>query len=330
MVNVLSQEEIDELLNALNSGEDSQLVPEREEASDNVRQYDFRTANKFTKDQIRTLQFAFTNFAHLLSNHLSVRLRVSCEVEMISLEEQLFSEFYNALPAPVVLAIMTLAPFEGNILMELSPEVSYGIVNSLLGGSGKVISGNKNFTEIEMVIIERFSRQFAPLLVDAWSKVLKVEAAISRIETTPQFAQIVAMNETMAIITLEVRIGETNGLLTFCIPHMAVDSVAQQLNSRLLYASTPKKSTPNSTEALKSILASSDISVRVVFNETTASVNDILSLQEGDVIQLNQNVQEPLLVKLEHLPKFHGFIGTSGSHYAVQIVDIIKEGESHE
>ena len=330
MVNVLSQDEIDELLNALNSSEGAEILQDTEELVSNVRQYDFRTANKFTKDQMRTLQFAFTNFCHLLSNILSVKLRISCDVNMVSQEEQLFNEFYNALPEPVILAIMNMPPFEGNILMQISPEVSYAMVNSLLGGTGKATAVGRTFTEIELVIIERFIKQFLPLLVESWSKVMKVEPVITRIETTPQFAQIVAMNEAMAIITLEIRIGDTRGLLSFSIPHVSLAPIAKQLNSRLLYETSPIKSVADNSDTIRQILSSSQVSVKAVFKETTATVNDILSLQEGDVIQLDQHVLDPILIKIEHMPKFHGFIGTHGTHYAVQIVDIIKEGESYE
>ena len=330
MTNVLSQSEIDELLNSLNSGEDIEVEPEQQDEAGKVKEYDFRTANRFPKEQIRTLNVVFDNFAQLLASHMTGKLRTLCDVEVLSVEEISFNEFNNSLPTPVVLALINMPPLDGSIIMELSPEVGYAVVDRLFGGDVGSVESNKNFTEIELVIIERFIRQFLSLFVDAWTKVIKVEVSLDRIETSPQFAQTVPLNEAVACITMNVTIGEASGLINICLPHVAIEPVDKQLSTRLLFSGIARKVQKADQKMMQQQLEKTQVNMQAMFNETLATVGEVLSLQIGDVIQINQNVSEPVLVKVEHIPKFKCVVGTKSSRYAVQVIDIIKEENADE
>jgi flagellar motor switch protein FliM len=179
-----------------------------------VREFDFRTANRFHKEQIRTLNIIYDTFARLLSSYLSGTLRVMANVDVLGIEELKYQEFINALPSPVVLAIMRQPPLAGPILFEISPDIAYSMISRLLGGQPTYPTGaSREFTEIELVLIERMLRQFMPLFVEGWTKVMKTSISLDRIETNPQFAQIVANNETVAIISISVKLGDTEGLV---------------------------------------------------------------------------------------------------------------------
>ena len=332
MSEILSQAEIDELLSTLMAG-DSAPDPEASEvpSKSKIREYDFRTANRFPKEQMRTFHVVFETFSQLFSNRLSSVLRASCECEVLSIEECSYSEFNNSLPAPVVLAVVEMPPMYGSLLIQMSPELSYMLVSRLFGG-GTSGENSKQFTEIELNTVERILRQATGVFDEAWDKVIALTTQIERIETSPQFAQITAPNEPVAVIILNITMGDESGLMSICIPHTAVEPVAQQLNTRMWFSGVAREDGRSEERAamLTSQLLQTPIPLTAFFDQTPATVSDIVNLQIGDVIKLDHGIDQPLTIRIQHLPKFHAMIGTLGQRYALQIVDVIKEENLNE
>ncbi len=325
MANILSQNEIDELLSVLTSGKDVAVdanEPENEPAQ--VRLYDFRTANKFSKEQIRTLHFIYDNYASRLSTYLSGMLRVLCEAQVLSIEEQTFSELSNSMPSPVVASIISMPPLQGSSLFLISSAVAYEIISRLLGGMGEKQALDKPFTEIELSIMERVTRSMLIYMNEAWEKINKVNAHLERIETSSQYVQIVSANEPIAIITMKVSIGDTTDIINICLPHVALQPIAKKLVMRSWYNENGI-SVKAAGDDLNKALSTVNLTLNVVFNETQATVKDVLNTEVGDVIQVNHNINMPVTVKIEHIPKFKGFVGMNGSNYAVKVTDILKE-----
>ena len=332
MSGVLSQKEIDELLQAIASGEDNldgdgQADPLKKNES-NIRVYNFRTANKFPKEQMRTLQLIFENYSRRLATFLSGKLRALCEVEVASIEEQSFSEFNNSVPSPSVLAIANMQPLQGNVLFEISPTISYEIISRLFGGTGQESSTYKPFTEIEISILERMVWSMLKIMDDSWEKVIKLTAHLERIETSSQFAQIVESSEPIAIITMNVKIGDVSDTINFCIPHIAVQPVSKQLAMKQWYADYLRNNNSKAnTELISRHLANTYLTLHSVFDETRATVQEILNLQVGDVIRIDHHIDKPITIKIEHIPKLKGVVGMHESKYAVKVTEILRRDE---
>lgn len=332
MSDILSQAEIDDLLNALSAGIEPEPLPDTSNQS-GIKTYDFKTANRFPKEQIRTINIVFQSFSQLMSSRMTGILRTSAECELLNVEEMSFNEYNNSLPTPVILMIFKARPMFGSLIMEISPECAYMIINRLLGGSVISSDSGKQFTDIELALLERVLRQLLKIFGDAWSKILQMETEMERIETSSQFAQIVPLNEPIVAITLNVKIGEESGLVSICVPHNAIEPIAKQLNTRMWYSTSVGQTTisdPEKSKKLREKLLHTDVSMLAYFKNTPATVLDVVNLQVGDVIRLNHKVNEPVMVKVQHIPKFYAKIGTSGSQYAVKIVDIIKEENGDE
>jgi len=323
--NILSQNEIDELLSVLTSGRDIAVEPEPEEDKQEVRVYDFRTANKFSKEQIRTLHFIYDNYANRLSTFLSGMLRAVCEAEVLSIEEQTFSELSNSMPSPVVASIINMPPLQGSSLFLISSAIAYEIISRLLGGTGEKQALDKPFTEIELSIMERVIKSMLGIMNEAWEKINKVNAQLDRIETSAQYVQIVSANEPIAIITMKVSIGETVDIINICLPHVALQPIAKQLVMQSWYKQNSVRSRLSDQGSPGQSLAGVYVTLNAVFNETQATLEEILNTEVGDVIQINHNINMPVTVKVEHIPKFKGFVGMYGSHYAVKVTEILKE-----
>jgi len=294
-----------------------------------VKEYDFRTANRFPKEQMRTFHVVFETYSQLLSNSLSSVLRVSCECEILSIEECSYSEFNNSLPAPVVLAIMEAPPMHGSLLIQMSPEFAYMLISRLFGG-GTTGENAKQFTEIELALVERVLRQQCSVFDEAWDKVIELSMQIDRIETSPQFAQITAPNEPVAVIIINITMGEESGLMSICIPQTAIEPVAQQLNTRMWFSSGIRDDGRGEERlaAITGMLMHTPIPLTAYFEQTPATVSDIVNLQIGDVIKLDHAVEDPLTIKVQHIPKFKATIGTLGHKYAMQVVDVLTEEEA--
>jgi flagellar motor switch protein FliM len=322
---ILSQNEIDELLNALAGGDESGYAPAEEENKTRVRDYDFRMANKFPKEQMRTLRVVFEGFARTLATQLAGIMRIMCEADVVSVEEQAFSEFSNALMPPVVLTIFTFRPFYGSLMMQMSANIVDAIISRVFGGKASTTERNKAFTEIELVTIERLSRQVLKLLSESWGKIMDAEATFDRIETSPQFAQIVPPNETVAIITIKVNMKDIEDFITICIPHMAMEPVSKELNSRVRFEGLRHLHNQSHEDLISKRLSGTHVTLHAMLDPTTATVRELLNLHVGDVICLNHGVNKEITVMTEQKPKFKGHLGRTGGRYAIQVTRVIEE-----
>lgn len=326
MYDILSQAEIDELMKAIATGESDDS---REQPKDTVKLYDFKTANRFTKEHVRAINVVYKNFGHLVSNYLMGTLRASCDAEILSIEEISFNEFNNSVTSPVIIGIVNMAPFTSSVIMELSKEIAYSIISRVLGGTREVDSEGRQFTEIELAIMERVLWQMLKNMDEAWSKVMDVKSSLEKVETSMQFAQIADINEPVLLVTMNITIGGESGLVGFCLPHQAIEPFTKKLTTRVWYNGSARKEVEANPADMMHSIINLDITVRSLFNSTDASVKDIMSLSVGDVIQLQHKVDEPIIVKLEHIPKFCASLGTYRNHRAVKIMDVIRGEENH-
>lgn len=324
MSDVLSQEEIDRLLNALDSGElDADDMKEKDERQ--IKDYDFARPSKFAKDHLKTLEFIFEHFGRLLSTNLPGYLRKNVQIEVMNSEAITYFEFTNALSNPVLLGIVDFAPLEGNILIELAASLGYAIVDRLLGGRGVPLDRSREFSEIELILLEKIVNVCTSLLVEPWASVTAIEPRLERIETNSQFAQIVSPSEMTAIVTMNVTIGDVEGLMNVCIPYSCVESVVAKLNTKFWYSTMQASNNDSYREVIESTLSRAKIPVRAVLGKSTVSVNDFINLQMGDIIRLNSKVDEELDVYVGSIKKFKALPGAAGDSYAVRVVSIIEE-----
>jgi flagellar motor switch protein FliM len=330
LTDILSENEISELLGALEAPEE----PEKEKTvhTSAVKPYDFRSADKFPKEQIRTFNIIFTAFAQLFANRLSSILRTSVDCELAMVEECLFSEFSNSLESPVILAVYKAPPMVGSQLIKITPDVAYMFISRLFGGASSGDADAKQFTEIELALLERVLRGSASVFNEAWEKVLRLNMQIERVETSSQFAQIVSLNEPVAVVDFALKVGEEDGVISLCIPHTSIEPIAKQLNTRLLYSSSVQDaiSASGNPEVIGDKLSRAPVPLTAYFDATSATVLDILNLRVGDVIHLGHKVTAPVTIKVAHIPKFKAQIGSRKIMRALKIVDIIKEEDEHE
>lgn len=324
MGDTLSQEEIDNLLKAFNDG-DLNADDFSDTKEKQVKNYDFARPSKFSKDHLRTLEIIFENYGRLLSTNLPAYLRKNVQVEVVNAEANTYSEFANALSNPVILGVVNFAPLEGNIIIEFSANLGFTIVDRMLGGGGAPLERNRDFTEIELIILERVLEVCTNLLVDPWESVVSIEPRLERIETNSQFAQFISPGEMTAIITMSVKIGSVEGLMNICIPYSCVEPVIDKLNTKYWYSSMKESDSGAYQEVIEDIIDYAKIPVKAMLGRSTISVNDYINIQIGDIIKLDTKVNDELEVYVGNIKKFTALPGATSDSYAVRVTSVIRE-----
>ena len=324
MGDVLSQNEIDALLNALNSGElDVDEIKENSEKQ--VKDYDFARPSKFSKEHLRTLEIIFEHYGRLLSTNLPVYLRKNVQIEVMNSEAVTYQEFSNALSNPVLLGIVNFAPLQGSIIIEMATNLGYAMVDRMLGGKGDALDKVREYSEIELLILERIFVVCVNLLHEPWHNVVDISPRLERIETNSQYAQIISPSEMIAIITINVKIGDVEGLMNICLPYITLEDVIDKLNTKYWYANMQQYDETDYAEAIEVLIRKAQIPIKAVLGTSTISVSDFSMLQVGDIIRLDRKAEEELDVYVGNIKKFAALPGASGENYAVRVTEVIRE-----
>ena len=326
MSDILSQSEIDNLLKQLSEG-DLDVDQIQGEDEKQVKNYDFSRPTKFSKEHLRTLEIIFEHYSRLISTNLPVYLRKNVQVSVASSETVTFSEFSNALSNPSVLGIVNFAPLNGNIIIEIAPNLCYAMLDRMLGGSGQPLEKSRDFSDIELTILQKLLVMFTQLMREPWKNVVEISPVLSRLETNPQFAQVIAPSDMIAIVTLNMKIGDVEGMVNICLPFFTLEDVMDKLNTKYWFSTMQENHDEHYEEYIESMIRRVDIPIKAVLGRSTISVNDFLNLQVGDCIRLDSRVDTDMNVYVGNIKKFTALPGTDRDSYAVQITSVIREEE---
>lgn len=326
MGEVLSQNEIDSLLQALSSGDlDAEEIKESPDRQ--VKNYDFKRPTKFSKEHLRTLEIIFEHYGRLLSTNLPVYLRKNVQINVASSETVTFSEFTNALSNPVILGLINFNPLHGNIIIEIQASLGYAMLDRMLGGLGQPLEKNRDFSEIELSILDKIMVLCMSLLREPWKNVVDLEPFLERIETNPQFAQIMGPNEMIAIVTMNIKIGDVEGFMNVCLPFFTLENIMDKLNTKYWFSTMQETSGEDFQDHIEAMIKRVDIPVKAVLGKSVISVMDFASLQVGDIIRLDTKVDDELEIYAGNLKKFTALPGVSKESYAARVTSVIREEE---
>lgn len=327
---VLSQSEIDALLSAISTGEMSADEMKKEDEGKKVKVYDFKRALRFSKDQIRSLTRIHENFARLLTTFFSAQLRTYVQITVASVDQIPFEEFVRSIPNMTLINVFEVPPLDGNILMEINPNIAYSMLDRLMGGSGASHSNVDNLTEIETKIMTNLFERSFDNLREAWENIVEIDPMLIELEVNPQFLQMISPNETVVVISLNTIIGETTGMINICLPHVVLEPIVPNLSVRYWMQSNTKEMSPEQIKTLENRVKQATLPVVAELGTTSISVEDFLMMNIGDVIELDQKITNPLILKVGNLPKFTVQPGKLNKKMAVQILDPLKGGDDDE
>lgn len=327
MNEVLSQDEIDQLLTAISSGDSE--ADDFKPVSDTrkIKIYDFKRPDKFSKEQLRTVSNMHETFARLTTTSLSAQLRSLVHVHVASVDQLTYEEFIRSIPTPTTLAVVNMDPLKGNAVLEIDPTITFCMIDRLFGGRGTT-TGNKNrdLTDIEQSVMEGIIVRILANMREAWTQVIDLRPRLGQIETNPQFAQIVPPSEMVVLVTLEMKVGDEEGMMNFCIPYLTIEPIISKLSSQFWFSSVRRSSTTQYLGTLKEKLSSVEMDVVAEVGSINLPIREVLSLRVGDVVRLsNIRMGEPLTLSVGNKKKFYCQPGVVGKKMAVQVTGKIED-----
>jgi flagellar motor switch protein FliM len=329
---VLSQEEVESLLSAMEAGApasaDHAAKPAGHDKSvrtrDKVTSYDFKRPERVGKDQMRALQSLHKGFGRNFGAALSALLRSIVEVKLTSVDQLTYSEFVFSLENPTCFNLLKAEPLEGNLILDINPSILYPIIDRLLGG-GKETGplARRPLTEIELRLVSRITTLFLGELKHAWDNVLQLQLSVERVESNPQLVQIVPPNEVVVLISFELTIGDVRGMMNLCIPFNSIERISSKLASNTWVSYGKVAATPESMRQISRRLDGAMVELAVTLAETHLTTADLLGLRVGDIITTDHGVDDLLEVAVEGILKFRARAGALKGRKAIQVEQTI-------
>ena len=224
-----------------------------------------------------------------------------------------------------MLGIVDFAPLKGNIIIELASNLGFTIIDRMLGGLGDPLDKPRDFSEIELSVLERIFTVFVDLLREPWKNVVEIHPRLERIETNCQFAQIISPSEMIAIVTINICIGNVEGLMNICLPFLTLEDIMDKLNTKYWFSTMKNKDEESYKEFIETAINKAQIPMKVVLGKSSISVMDFINLQVGDIIKLDSHVNDELDVFVGNIVKFKALPGSGAENYAVKVTEIIRE-----
>ena len=330
MPEVLSQSQIDALLNAFNSGDKAE-EPQESKNEKKYRKYDFTNPRKFAKDRIKMLNGVFDNYTRVLSSRLNGLLRINCEASVESIEEQRYYEFSNALTEGDVLAIAQ-ASIKGTaddspVMLYMSTTTALSMMDRMMGGEGGVddnLDSEYAYTELELKLYEDLAEDVISVLGVSWENYLPIRFTYERTDVNPTLSQLLGVDETVVIVDLKLQFPNLSGRMSICFPGDMLMGIFAEISRE---NPVRKVAAEDKSDQIFESLRDSSLEIVAEMANTQLSLNDIYRLNVGDVIDLGYSKDSPVYLEIGGYHWFTGRMGTHKKNMAIKIDDVCYQAE---
>ena len=322
MAEVLSQSQIDALLNAARSGELDVDKPSEKSEEKKYRKYDFYSPRKFTKDRLKMLNSIFEGYARVINSRINALLHATCEIEVDSVEEQRYYEFSNALTESDVIALaeIDLAELQGEdpILAHMDTPVVLSMLDRMMGGEGDpdpTVPSDYNMTDLELDMYEGLLKDLIPIMGSSWENYITLNFRYTRTEVNPTLVQLIGYDETVVIVGLNIKFPNCTGRMSLCLPGEMLTNIFSEISK-----STSRRSTgEDKSEEIFDSLRDSELEIVAELARTKILLSDLYHLNVGDVVDIKRPKDSPIFLNIGGRRWFDGRMGTSNKQVAVKI-----------
>lgn len=326
MAEVLSQSQIDALLNAAFSGEGLSTQQEEKQEDKKYRKYDFNSPRKFTKDRIKMLNGIFENYSRIINTRINGLLHTTCEVEVESVEEQRYYEFSNALTDGAVLTIAYLnmkgKTDDSPVLMYVTTPVMVSMMDRMMGGDGQIeadFPDDYTYTNLDLRLYESLMRDFVSVMGGSWENYIAMEFEFERVEVNPTLVQLVGLDETVVLVDLNIKFQNCEGRMSICLPGMMLTNIFTEMS---LETPVKRSSSEDSSQRIFDNLRDTSLEIIAELGRTTLRLQDIYDLNVGDVVNLNQKKDSPVYLRIGGQRWFEGLMGVSEKQIAIKVKQV--------
>lgn len=321
---ILSQEEIDALLSAMDRGDVD--LEQTKGAAAEAAPYNLTSQNIMLRDQFSALEEVYDKFAALLNASLSSLLQRVIEVEFTSTEMIKYQECISAFASPTSFNIFTMEPLIGSALLAIEPGLVFSLIDCMFGGKGKPVSRIREFTLLEQRMITKLAMEMLSQLQKAWAIVQPVKINVKKTESKPEYVHLVSPHEMMVVIVFTLKSKEFTGNVHFCLSYLMLEPVKEKLSSKYLR----EKDIENTwSQQLQQLLMDTPVTLIAELGRTRQTIGDILNLQVDDVIPLRSGPDDQIVVAVDHVPKFLAYPGAIKGNRAVEIATLLNRNGGH-
>ena len=318
---ILSADELEALLSAVEEENTGHRTLQKV-----ITEYDFIRPNKLSGDQVRSLQRLHETIAQNLTMALSTYLRVSLEVTLISLGQLTFDVFRNSLTNPTVINILSMEPVQERALLTMDMKLAFSLIDRMLGGPGKSLDQVRALTPLEQSLLDNVISRFLGKLKDGWESLIDVDPVVEAREMDPQFVQVIPSSEMVLVTTFTLQApGDLeSGEICLCIPFISLDSALGKLGYNFQFATSQRKQTDVQRKQIDRVVNETAVPLIAELGTASLSIGDVINLQIGDTIVLDQEHDQPMSVKLRGQHKLTGRPGNIGRRYGLVVEDVVR------
>jgi flagellar motor switch protein FliM len=325
MDQVLTQAEVDALLNAVSDGTIGAQEGENKADKSGIVQYDLANQDRIIRGRMPTLDIIHDRFIRLFRVSLSAALRKVANIGVNSSGPIKFGEFMNSLPLPSCLNILRVEPLRGSAVMVIESKLLYALVDSLFGGADvpyTKIEG-KDFTQIEIKVARRIVMAAIDDLEKAWAPVFPLKFNYSRTEINPQFVAVVPPSDVVISTAFDVELEKMSGSIKLVIPYSTLEPIKSKLS--VGFQSEQLEVDHIWINRIKNQLMNTAVNVTCNLGHAWINMRDLMELNKGDVIILDHNADKPLDIMVEGVHKFRGSPGVLRGNKAIKIAEVMGD-----
>ncbi|HEG2581565.1 TPA: flagellar motor switch protein FliM [Campylobacter lari] len=326
MAEILSQEEIDALLEVVDDDSDESAASSKLEELEDKRDivvYDFKRPNRVSKEQLRSIKGIHDKLARNLASQISSMMRSIVEIKLHSVDQMTYGEFLMSLPSPTSFNVFSIKPLDGNCVLEINPSIAFPMIDRLLGGQGESFDALRELTEIELNLLDSILRIIMQRLKESWMNVTEIYPSVEAKESSPNVVQIVSQNEIVIMVVMEIIIGNSSGMVNICYPVVHLESILSRLANRdIMMGETSAKKSRN--KELKTLIGRAEVIYEAMLGKTFINVNEFLDLKQGDILKLDRSADDKAIVAIDKKEVFLAQVGLHRFRKSIKILELIK------
>ena len=325
MADILSQEEIDALLEVVDDDDASESIGEKskKEEQQQVIIYDFKRPNRVSKEQLRAIKGIHDKLARNLASQISSVMRSIVEIRLHSVDQMTYGEFLMSLPSPTSFNVFSIKPLDGNCVLEINPSIAFPMIDRLPGGNGEGFETSRELTDIEVNLLDAILRMMMQRLKESWSMITDMYPNVEAKESSPNVVQIVSQNEIVIMVVMEIIVGNSSGMINICYPVIYLEPILSRLANRdIMLGETSAKKSRN--KELKTLIGRAEVLYEAILGKSIVSVNEFLNLKEGDILRLDRSANDKAIVTIDKKEVFLAEVGLHRFRKSIRIEELIR------
>ena len=323
MADILSQEEIDALLEVVE--EEGDTLSSEVESTDTrqVILYDFKRPNRVSKEQLRAVKGIHDKMARNLASQISSIMRSIVEIQLHSVDQMTYGEFLMSLPSPTSFNVFSIKPLDGNCIIEINPSIAFPMIDRLLGGLGESYESTRELTDIELNLLDAILRIIMQRLKEGWAPITDMYPTVETKESSPNVVQIVSQNEIVIMVVMEIIIGNSSGMINLCYPVIYLEPILSRLANRdIMLGETSAKKSRN--KELNTLISRAEVFIESIIGQAELSVGELLELKKGDIIRLDRAADDKAIVMIDKKELFLAEIGLHRFRKSIKIESLVR------